>query len=1378
MFNPVRVGKRTRYSYARIKEVMEMPHLLDIQRNSYDWFKNEGLQEIFKDISPISDFTGNLELFFDSFTFGESKYSLDECKKRDGTYAAPVRVKVKLLNKAKGEVKEQEVFMGDFPIMTSTGTFIINGAERVIVSQLVRSPGAYYDKAIDLSGKNVFTATVIPNRGAWIELETDSSAAISVRIDRTRKMPISYFLRALDLESNQQILDLFDVNFFVASKINDPITSNQLIALLQSDLEDGADSRNALTLGYLKRSGYHNNDTFNALLNAYSQLDSKNDELSNYKYLLDNLLIIDDKNSLTAGFKALVDMLDNDKKANEDNKEKALIGIYNRLRPGEPPSAENSLSLLNSQFFDPRRYDLAAVGRYKITKKLGWKRRTLGQTLAEDLFDQETGELLIPKDTLVTQQLLDAIPDDREQQIFGLIKDEQRRGFFNPIPIKIKSDAGNFTMLCAPNLSIKDNRTLCIADISAAINYVFALMAGIGISDDIDHLGNRRVRAVGELLQNQFRIGMTRMERVVRERMTTQDAEIVTPQNLINIRPVVAAIKEFFGSSQLSQFMDQHNPLSELTHKRRLSALGPGGLSRERAGFEVRDVHNSHYGRMCPIETPEGPNIGLIGSLSNYARVNQYGFMETPYRKVVRGQGSEIRDKGSEIRDKGSYVSNEVVYMTADEEENYIIAQANEPLDQNDWFLNERVTVRKKEETTKVRRDKVDFMDVSPKQVVSIATAMIPFLENDDANRALMGANMQRQAVPLLKTQAPLIGTGMEFKAACDSGVMVLAKRPGTVVALDADSIKVKVDDNFVNSTKDKFDFYKLQKFVRSNQGTCINQIPIVSEGEHVYARQPIADGPATSNGELALGYNIIVAYMPWEGYNYEDAILLSENLIKRDIYTSIHIEEYQCDARDTKLGPEEVTRDIPNVSEDSLNHLDSEGIISIGADVRTGDILVGKVTPKGETELTAEERLLRAIFGEKAREVRDTSLRVPHGESGKIVAVNVFTRDNNDEMAPGVNKQVRVYIAQKRKISVGDKMSGRHGNKGVVSEIRRQEDMPFLPDGTPVDIVLNPLGVPSRMNIGQVLETHLGMAVRQIGIRIRNNDKNIERDLRSFGFDVDKYGLPQPSDAGVHIATPVFDGARDEDISATIKLAGLDEDGKTILYDGRTGEPFENRVTVGCVYMLKLHHLVDDKIHARSTGPYSLVTQQPLGGKAQFGGQRFGEMEVWALEAYGASYTLQEILTVKSDDVVGRVKAYEAIVKGQNIPEPGVPESFKVLIKELQSIGLDIRVLSGDSKEIIIRDDDEDDGAVKRKAADMGVEVGAYGDHEVKAPEPKEPLPDEELIADDFEPPELTDEEIDAQLKNLGDLDNLSQEDLLDKLDADSPTTDDFNDI
>ena len=1074
--------------------------------------------------------------------------------------------------------------------MTETGTFIINGAERVIVSQLVRSPGVYYDSTVDQTGKKIFTSTVIPNRGAWIELETEPGDKIRVRIDRTRKMPVTYFLRALGFESDEEILSLFDYNHFIKDELD----------------RDAPESRTQ----------------------AY-----------------------------------------------------ALEEVYKHIRPNEPTtSVENALQLLNSLFFDPKRYDLAAVGRYKIAKKLGLKRRLLGKTLAEDIIDNSTGEILIPADTFITEAELDKIDDSREAEIFNLVADEVHKGYINPIPVKIKTENGVITMLCAPTLPIKDFRTICIADIIASIGYLLDLMEGVGTIDDIDHLGNRRVRSVGELLQNQFRIGLARMERVVRDRMTTQDTDIITPQVLINIKPVIAAIKEFFGSSQLSQFMDQHNPLSELTHKRRLSALGPGGLSRERAGFEVRDVHNSHYGRMCPIETPEGPNIGLIGSLSNYARIDQYGFVETPYRKVDQDNHK---------------VTNEVRYMTADEEEVLTIAQANEPLDENDWFINERVTARHKQETSLVRRERVNYMDVSPKQVVSIATALIPFLENDDANRALMGANMQRQAVPLLKTQAPLVGTGMEFKAACDSGVMILANKAGTVSYVDADKIEILNDDGSKS-------FYKLQKFVRSNQGTCINQIPIVHFGEHVNQNQPIADGPSTDNGELALGYNIIVAYMPWEGYNYEDAILLSENLIKQDIYTSIHIEEHQCDARDTKLGPEEVTRDIPNVSEDALTHLDADGIISIGADVRPGDILVGKVTPKGETELTAEERLLRAIFGEKAREVRDTSLRVPHGESGKIVDVKIFTRDNNDEMAPGINKQVRVYIAQKRKISVGDKMSGRHGNKGVVSCIMRQEDMPFLPDGTPVDIVLNPLGVPSRMNIGQILETHLGMAVRQLGLQILSNNSDILQRLKSAGYNLDSFGVPNVDNVGLHIATPVFDGANENDIFNTISLAGLPLSGKSLLFDGRTGQPFENPVTVGCVYMLKLHHLVDDKIHARSTGPYSLVTQQPLGGKAQFGGQRFGEMEVWALEAYGASYTLQEILTVKSDDVVGRVKAYEAIVKGNNIPEPGVPESFKVLIKELQSIALDIKVLSGDSKEIDIRDEDDDDIKAHRKSAEL----------------------------------------------------------------------------
>ena len=1258
MFNPVQVGKRTRYSYARIKEVMEMPHLLDIQRNSYEWFIREGLSEIFKDISPITDFTGNLKLHFSNPRLGAPKYTLEECRERDGTYSAPIRVTVKLENFEKnGEVKEQEVFMGDFPLMTKTGTFVINGAERVIVSQLVRSPGAYYGATIDQTGKKLFNATIIPNRGAWIELETDASDSISVRIDRTRKMPVTYFLRALGFENNEQILQLFDYNQFIASE--------------------------------LERDG------------------------------------------------------------EVDSRDKALLEIYKRLRPGEPATAENSLSLMNSLFFDPKRYDFATVGRYKITKKLGVKRRLLGKILAEDIVDMETGEVLIPADgKVLDEDILETIDSEREAEIFGLVPDEVHRGFITPIPVKVKlEEGGTQTMLCSPTLSIHDNRTICVADIISSISYMLDLMVGLGNTDDIDHLGNRRVRSVGELLQNQFRIGMSRMERVVRERMTIQDSEIITPQVLINIRPVVAAIKEFFGSSQLSQFMDQHNPLSELTHKRRLSALGPGGLSRERAGFEVRDVHNSHYGRMCPIETPEGPNIGLIGSLSNYARVNQFGFMETPYRKV----------------DKENHrVTDDVRYLTADEEDVLTIAQANEPLDENDWFVNERVTARFKEETTMVRREKVDYMDVSPKQVVSIATAMIPFLENDDANRALMGANMQRQAVPLLRTQAPLVGTGMEFKAACDSGVMVLADRAGEIIEVDSRHIVIRADEGGARDT------YNLQKFVRSNQGTCINQTPLVEKGDHVEKNQPIADGPATDHGELALGYNIIVAYMPWEGYNYEDAILLSENLIKRDIYTSIHIEEYQCDARDTKLGPEEVTRDIPNVSEDSLTYLDADGIISIGADVRPGDILVGKVTPKGETELTAEERLLRAIFGEKAREVRDTSLRVPHGEAGKIVDVKIFTRENNDEMAPGVNKQVRVYIAQKRKISVGDKMSGRHGNKGVVSRIMRAEDMPFLSDGTPVDIVLNPLGVPSRMNIGQVLETHLGMAVRQLGYNIKKDPEGTAELLKKFGYDVDKYGLPQVGEAGVHIATPVFDGATEKDVFNTLDLAGLigktPEDkkhwGKTLLRDGRTGEPFENRVTVGCVYMLKLHHLVDDKIHARSTGPYSLVTQQPLGGKAQFGGQRFGEMEVWALEAYGASYTLQEILTVKSDDVVGRVKAYEAIVKGNNIPEPGVPESFKVLIKELQSIGLDIKVLSGDAKEIVIHDDeDDDDKTIRQKAEEMGVDVGTHGQHEVQAPPESEENSEAEEMPEEEPEPELTDDEIIAQMDIEDNNDDMSDD-------------------
>ncbi|MEW6663232.1 MAG: DNA-directed RNA polymerase subunit beta [Bacillota bacterium] len=1081
---PVRVGTRERWTYAKIQEVLDMPNLIEIQKNSYQWFIDEGLREIFRDISPIQDFTGNLILEFVDYTLGEPKYSVDECKERDMTFAAPLRVKVRLINKETGEVKEQEVFMGDFPLMTDKGTFVINGAERVIVSQLVRSPGVYYSEQIDPSGVKVFTATIIPNRGAWLEFETDINENIFVRVDRTRKIPASVLIRALGYGNNFQILEMFD-----------------------------SDPRIQLTL----------------------------------------------------------------EKDNTDSEEEALVEIYKRLRPGEPPTVESARTLLETLFFDPKRYDLGNVGRYKLEKKL-------------------------------------------KHGI--LFSEEGRRDYI---------------------------RHLTRDDIVASLRYLLRLMRGEVKPDDIDHLGNRRLRSVGELLQNQFRVGLSRMERVVRERMTIQDVEVITPQVLINIRPVVAAIKEFFGSSQLSQFMDQTNPLAELTHKRRLSALGPGGLSRERAGFEVRDVHHSHYGRMCPIETPEGPNIGLISSLSTYARINEFGFIETPYRKVDK-------DKGQ--------VTEEIIYLAADEEDQYIIAQANAPLDQDGRFLHPRVNARHGKEIIVTPVDRVDFMDVTPKQVWSIATALIPFLEHDDANRALMGANMQRQAVPLLRTEAPLVGTGMEWKTARDSGVVVLAKNSGVVERATATDIVIRTD-------KGLLDVYRLLKYTRSNQGTSINQKPIVKKGQRVEAGDVIADGPSTDYGELALGRNILVAFMTWEGYNYEDAILISEKLVKEDFFTSIHIEEYECDARDTKLGPEEITRDIPNVGEDVLKDLDSRGIIRVGAEVRPGDILVGKVTPKGETELTAEERLLRAIFGEKAREVRDTSLRVPHGESGMVVDVKVFSRENGDELAPGVNQLVRVYVAQKRKISEGDKMAGRHGNKGVISRILPEEDMPFLPDGTPVEIVLNPLGVPSRMNIGQILECHLGWAAKTLGL---------------------------------HIATPVFDGADEDDIVEILRKAGLPETGKTRLFDGRTGIPFDNPVTVGFVYMLKLAHLVDDKIHARSTGPYSLVTQQPLGGKAQFGGQRFGEMEVWALEAYGAAYTLQEILTVKSDDVVGRVKTYEAIVKGENVPEPGVPESFKVLIKELQSLALDVKVLSEEDEEIEIREEEDD---VAETAKELGIDLG-----------------------------------------------------------------------
>ena len=1180
MFKPVAVGHRNRYSYSKIDEVLKMPNLLAIQKNSYEWFLKEGLAETFEDISPIQDFTGNLELTFEGFTFGEPKYDVEECKERDTSYSVPLNVNVRLLYKESGEIKESKVFMGDFPLMTDTGTFIINGAERVIVSQLVRSPGVYYNETIDASGKPLYNCTIIPNRGAWIEFETDVNDIVYARVDRTRKIPATVLLRALGLASNADIMALF----------NDDVK-------VQNTLE----------------------------------------------------------------------------KDNTTTRDETLVELYKRLRPGEPPTPENAIQLLESTFFEPKRYDLAKVGRYKLAKKLSWKRRLVGYTLAEDIVDKETGEIIMAEGTYISHEQIDEIDKS------GVLNGEELK------EIKVRVGEKIVKLVCNGDFP-DSHRTITVSDIYAAFSYLLNLMDGVGYPDDIDHLGNRRLRSVGELMQNQFRIGLARMERVVKERMTIQDTEVITPQALINIRPVVAAIKEFFGSSQLSQFMDQTNPLGELTHKRRLSALGPGGLSRERAGFEVRDVHHSHYGRMCPIETPEGPNIGLIGSLSTFAIVNEYGFMETPYRRI---------DKANR------QVTEDVVYLTADEEDEYICAQANEVLEDG-WFKEEQVIVRYRNEFLLVPPEQVDYMDVSPKQVVSIATALIPFLENDDANRALMGANMQRQAVPLLRTQAPLVGTGIEYKAAVDSGVCLLAKNAGTIEKVTGEEITIRTD-------KGDLDRYKLLKFKRSNQGTCINQRPIVSKGARVEEHEVLADGPATDGGELSLGYNVIVAYMPWEGYNYEDAILLNEDLVKDDVFTSIHIEEYECDARDTKLGPEEITCDIPNVSEEALKDLDERGIIRIGAEVRPGDILIGKVTPKGETELTAEERLLRTIFGEKAREVRDTSLRVPHGEAGKIVNVKVFSRENGDELAPGVNEQVRVYIAQKRKISEGDKMAGRHGNKGVVSRIMPCEDMPFLPDGRPVQIVLNPLGVPSRMNIGQILECHLGWAAAALGMQVNTGEVGeLAQKLETMGYDYQKYGMPEPGEAGLKMATPVFDGASEIDIFKTLELAGMDADGKTVLYDGRTGEPFDNKVTVGYVYMLKLHHLVDDKIHARSTGPYSLVTQQPLGGKAQFGGQRFGEMEVWALEAYGAAYTLQELLTVKSDDIVGRVKTYESIVKGENVPEPGVPESFKVLIKELQSIGLDIKVLNEESEEIPITDV-EDDAIEPSKDLDLGNETAEY---------------------------------------------------------------------
>ncbi len=1149
---------RQRRSFARISEVLDLPNLIEIQTASYEWFLEEGLLDMFRDISPIQDFTGNLSLEFIDYTLGDPKYPVEESKERDVTFAAPLRVKVRLHNKETEEVKEQDVFMGDFPLMTENGTFVINGAERVIVSQLVRSPSVYYSDKTDKNGKRGFGATVIPNRGAWLEYETDAKDVVHVRIDRTRKLPVTVLLRALGFSSDQEIIDLIGDNEYL---------------------------RNTL------------------------------------------------------------------EKDNTESSEKALLEIYERLRPGEPPTLDSAKNLLFSRFFDAKRYDLANVGRYKMNKKLHAQNRLFNQVVAETLVDPETGEILLEKDQLIDRRALDRLLPHLEKGI-GFEEITHASGVLDEKitiqSIKIYSPKSEEKQVInvISNAYVDDSiKHVTPADIVASISYFFNLLHGVGNTDDIDHLGNRRLRSVGELLQNQFRIGLSRMERVVKERMSINDTQSIVPQQLINIRPVIASIKEFFGSSQLSQFMDQTNPLAELTHKRRLSALGPGGLTRERAGMEVRDVHYSHYGRMCPIETPEGPNIGLINSLSTFAKVNKFGFIETPYRKVDPISGR---------------VTSRIDYLTADVEDNYVVAQANAILAEDGSFVSEGVVGRFQGDNTVFKREQIDYMDVSPKQVVSAATACIPFLENDDSNRALMGANMQRQAVPLLNPESPFVGTGMEHISARDSGAAVLAKFDGIVEHVEAREIRVRrIETVDGKEVKGDLTIYRLENFIRSNQGTCYNQRPICSVGDRVKPLDILADGPSMEQGELALGRNVLMAFMTWDGYNYEDAIIMSERLVKDDVYTSVHIEEYESEARDTKLGPEEITRDIPNVGEDALRNLDDRGIIRIGAEVRDGDILVGKVTPKGVTELTAEERLLHAIFGEKAREVRDTSLKVPHGAGGIVLDVKVFNREDGDELPPGVNQLVRAYIVQKRKISVGDKMAGRHGNKGVISRILPEADMPYLPDGTPIDLMLNPLGVPSRMNIGQVLEMHLGMASRTLGI---------------------------------HMASPVFDGANEQDVWETMEEAGMDRDGKTILYDGRSGEAFDNRVSVGVMYIIKLAHMVDDKLHARSTGPYSLVTQQPLGGKAQFGGQRFGEMEVWALEAYGAAYTLQEILTVKSDDVVGRVKTYEAIVKGESVPQPGVPESFKVLIKELQSLGLDVKMLSIDFEEIELRDLDEDD--------------------------------------------------------------------------------------
>ena len=1244
------MGKRTRMSFARIEEALAVPDLIEVQKNSYRNFLKYGLREVLADVSPITDYSESLILEFTDYSLDDKpKYTVEKCKERDATYAAPLKVTVRLTNRDTHEIKESEVFMGDFPLMTEHGTFIINGAERVIVSQLVRSPGVYYSKAIDKTGAALYSAQMIPNRGAWIEYETDSNGVVFARIDRARKLPVTVLLRAMGIESDEEIIRLFGNGEHVAATL----------------------TRDAPSLN--------------------------------------------DKGELRY----------------RSRKDQALIEIYNKLRPGEPPSVDSATNLINALFFDPKRYDLAHVGRYKYNKKLALALRIFNRAPVEDVVHPYTGEVLAEAGQPISREQAEAIQNaginevlvrvgDEEVRIIGnnfaYIKpflenysaelyaqyDEEEVRFSERVHIptlievlqRVQEDGLPLNQALKEASKRLVPKHVLVDDIVASVSYQFGMFSGIGEVDDIDHLGNRRLRSVGELLQNQIRVGMSRLERVVKERMAIQDLEKVRPQDLINIRPVSAAIKEFFGSSQLSQFMDQPNPLAELTHKRRLSALGPGGLNRDRASFAVRDVHYSHYSRICPIETPEGPNIGLIGSLATYARINEYGFIEAPYRKVDKATG---------------IVTNQIDYMTADEEDKYIIAQATEPLDEESRFVNDRVTVRRREETIEVEKGEVDYVDVSPRQLISVATGMIPFLENDDANRALMGSNMQRQAVPLLVPEAPLVGTGIEYKAACDSGVVLLAREAGLVTRVTADEIVIRDDEGVEH-------LYRLSKFARSNQGTCINQHPIVVEGERVEKRQPIADGPSTDHGEISLGRNALIGFMTWEGYNYEDAVLLSERLVKEDMYTSIHIEEYESEARDTKLGPEEITRDIPGVGEDALRDLDEHGIIRIGAEVRANDILVGKVTPKGETELTAEERLLRAIFGDKAREVRDTSLRVPHGEFGIIVDVKIFTRENRDELSPGVNQMVRVYIAQKRKIQVGDKMAGRHGNKGVVSRVLPEEDMPFLADGTPLDIVLNPLGVPSRMNIGQVLEVHLGLAAKALGWRV---------------------------------ATPVFDGAREEDITGLLEKAAQQEDGplydekgrptiqfskiginptgKLWVYDGRTGDRFDNPVTVGYMYYLKLHHLVDDKIHARSTGPYSLVTQQPLGGKAQFGGQRFGEMEVWALEAYGASHVLQEILTVKSDDTIGRVKTYEAIVKGENIPDPGVPESFKVLIKELQSIELDIKVLDKDKNEIEIRELDDD----------IYANESEFKDELVPQATP-EALAEEEAAAEDFDFDEL----------------------------------------